>query len=31
MGETFTADLPICLPNLNRFNLLLDVYGSRIP
>jgi hypothetical protein len=31
MGETFTADLPICLPNLHRFNLLLDVYGSRIP
>jgi hypothetical protein len=30
-GETFTADPPICLPNLTRFNLFLDVYGSRMP
>jgi hypothetical protein len=30
-GEMFTADLPICLPNLQRFTLFLDVYGKQAP
>jgi hypothetical protein len=30
-GEVFTADLPICLPNLKKFTLFLDVYGKQAP